>query len=291
MMPRPDRYVSRSDLGWGRSPAAAANPKLGLVIHYDGSNQNLAAKTHAACISYWKNTRAFHTGPARGWADIGYSWGVCPHAYVFEGRGLYKTQAAQPGGNTTYYSVTLMCGPTDTITDVQINAVRQLRAWLMETAGIAGTVKGHRDFVSTSCPGDALYRMVRDGVFSKPATWGGTSSSWEELMLGLKKGDRGEAVEALQELIRLAGHGAALGPAGVDGVYGDGTAEGLRLCRADVGSRALPGYGDQVTGHAFAQLIAAVAKHQATKVSGGSTGGVPRHLEVESLTAKRLTVG
>jgi len=104
-------------------------------------------------------------------------------------------------------------------------------------------------------------------------------------------GRGGEVLEALQELIRLAGHGAALGPAGVDGVYGDGTAEGLRLCRADVGSRALPGYGDQVTGHAFAQLIAAVAKHQATKVSGSSTGGVPRHLEVESLTAKRLTVG
>src|SRR5690554_7884912 len=62
------------------------------------------------------------------------------------------------------------------------------------------------------------------------------------------------------ELIRLAGHGDALGPAGVDGVYGDGTAEGLRLCRADVGSRALPGYGDKVTGHALAQLIAAVAK-------------------------------
>src|SRR5690554_3107703 len=95
MMPRPDRYVTRSDLGWGRSPAASANPKLGLVIHYDGSNQNLAAKDHSACISYWKNTRAFHTGPARGWADIGYSWGVCPHAYVFEGRGLYKTQRSE----------------------------------------------------------------------------------------------------------------------------------------------------------------------------------------------------
>src|SRR5690554_7566630 len=57
-------------------------------------------------------------------------------------------------------------------------------------------------------PYTTLFRSVRDGVFSKPATWGGTSSSWEELMLGLKKGDRGEAVEALQELIRLAGHGA-----------------------------------------------------------------------------------
>jgi len=91
------------------------------------------------------------------------------------------------------------------------------------------------------------------------------------MLIGLKKGDQGEAVKALQEMIRLAGHGDALGPAGVDGVYGDGTAEGLRLCRADVGSRALPGYGDKVTGHAFAQLIAAVAKHQATQV-GGSAG-------------------
>src|SRR5690606_30330973 len=551
MMPRPDRYVSRSDLGWGNSPAAAANPKLGLVIHYDGSNQNLATKDHSACISYWKNTRAFHTGPARGWADIGYcvdeeteilttdgwktfreiapgdlaltlnhstglaewqpildvyvfpaqprtmirmegrthsslttpqhrwpverfyrrtgkkrtrnpdgtwaatgtsprnvqgrertwattetltywdriplaapcadlptepkwsdalvelvawlwteghikpqrrsrlpstgvalyqkegpnaariraalrslfgppvdsfprtgrrtdgqprwrecsnrhlvefhlstdagrmllehapdrvvrfdflrsltraqldlfieislladgnngktvtwknlvqkdrrraeafqfaailagkatslrrlgptsttktdmwlvhlrtktafapkaaaarkgsftiaeerytghvwcvrtpnatwlarragtvyftgnSFGACPHGYVFEGRGLFRTQAAQPGGNSTYYSVTLMSGPSDTITDAQINAVRQLREWLMEPAtSISGTVKGHRDFVSTSCPGGKLYRMVRDGVFSQPAQWGTNSGEDDDEM-------------------------------------------------------------------------------------------------------------
>src|SRR5690606_41402574 len=99
------------------------------------------------------------------------------------------------------------------------------------------------------------------------------------------------AVEVREGRSGWAGQGGPCGTAGVDGVYGDAAAGGRRLCRADVGSRALPGYGDQVTGHAFAQLIAAVAKHQATKVSGSSTGGVPRHLEVESLTAKKLTVG
>src|SRR5690606_27031186 len=175
-MPKPEKYVSRASLGWGASGASYANPKKGLVVHYDGSNQNLAAKDHSACIAYWKNTRKFHTGPARGWADLGYSFGACPHSYVFEGRGLYKYQAAQgtTPGNRDYYSVTLMCGPSDEITDAQVNAVRQLREWLMEPAtSIAGTVKGHRDFVSTSCPGDKLYRMVRDGVFSQPAAWGG----------------------------------------------------------------------------------------------------------------------
>lgn len=178
-MPEPDKLQWRSSFGWpSSSPAGRTDPKRGLVIHYDSANQNLAGKPHSACVAYWKRTRNFHTGPSRGWADIGYSWGACAHGYVMEGRGLFRTQAAQPGGNSTYYSVTLMTGPNDTVTPEQINAVRQLREWLMEPASsISGTVKGHRDFISTSCPGDKAYRMVRDGTFTKPATWGGAAPS------------------------------------------------------------------------------------------------------------------
>jgi len=173
-MPEPDKLQWRSDFGWSKnSPASAANPKSGLVIHYDSSDQNLADKKHEACVSYWKRTRGFHTGPSRGWADIGYSWACCPHGYVMEGRGLFKTQAAQPGGNSSHYSVTLMTGPKDEVTPAQINAVRQLREWLMEPASsIAGKVLGHRDFISTSCPGSKAYAMVKDGTFAKAAKWG-----------------------------------------------------------------------------------------------------------------------
>lgn len=104
----------------------------------------------------------------------GNSFMACAHGNVMEGRGLFRTQAAQPGGNTSHYSVTLATGPNDTITPEQINAVRQLREWLMEPASsIDGAVLGHRDFVSTSCPGDEAYGMVQDGTFAEPAEWEG----------------------------------------------------------------------------------------------------------------------
>jgi hypothetical protein len=163
------QLVKRSAFGWGASGASYAHPTRGLVIHYDGSDQGLADKPHSACVAYWKNTRRFHMGPARGWADLGYSWGCCPHGYVFEGRGLDRMQAAQPGGNTEWYSVTLMSGPSEDPTPAQIDAVRELRAWLMGK-GVGPLVKGHRDFYSTSCPGDRLYRLVKNGTFTKPAS-------------------------------------------------------------------------------------------------------------------------
>ncbi|MET8864684.1 peptidoglycan recognition family protein [Nonomuraea sp. NPDC004580] len=162
------RITPRSAFGWPPSAADTANPRLGLVVHYDGSNQGLAGRPHSACIAYWKSTRTFHTGSARGWADIGYSFAACPHGEVFEGRGLGRYQAAQgtTAGNANWYSVTLMSGPGEDPTPAQIDAVRQLRAWLM-SKGVGGGVRGHRDFVSTSCPGDRLYGLIKGGVFGR----------------------------------------------------------------------------------------------------------------------------
>lgn len=174
--------VKRSEFGWGPSAASAAHPTKGLVIHYDGSKQGLAAKPHTACLDYWVRTRKFHMGASRKWADIGYSFGACPHGKVFEGRGIGRIQAAQPTGNSTWYSVTLMSGPGEAPTSAQIEAVRELRGWLMDK-GVAGVVKGHRDFYSTDCPGTVLYQMVKDGTFAKSpgkTTAPADTTSWTE---------------------------------------------------------------------------------------------------------------
>lgn len=160
------RLITRTEMGWGSSPASVARPTQGLVIHYDGGDQGLADRPHSMCLAYWRRTKAFHVGPAREWADIGYSFGCCPHGYILEGRGLHRVQAAQPGGNSSWYSVTLMSGPGEDPTPEQVDAVRQLRAWLM-SKGVGGAVRGHRDFFNTSCPGDRLYRLVRDGTFTR----------------------------------------------------------------------------------------------------------------------------
>lgn len=253
-MGRPDKYVSRSDLGWGPSPADYANPTRGLVIHYDSSNLGLASKPHSSCVQYWKSTRSFHTGPSRGWADIGYSFFACPHGYILEGRGIRKVQAAQPGGNSTYYSCTLSGGPSENPTAAQIDAVRRLRKWLMADYGVSGTVKGHRDFISTSCPGDKAYALVKNGTFSKEP--GASTGGMEDDMVGLSKGDQGERVKYLQDILMKAGFD--LPKYGADGHYGAETEAAVLAARKSQGSEQ--NFGDRITGWAAAQIMMAFVK-------------------------------
>jgi hypothetical protein len=167
------KLEKRSTFGWPATAAGYAPCKTGLVVHYDGSNQGLAKKPHDKCREYWRNTRRFHMSSARGWLDIGYSFAVCPHGYVFEGRGWQRSQAAQPGGNTTWTSCTFMSGPDEAPTEKQITAFKELRAWL-RGKGLGSAVRGHRDFISTSCPGGKLYTLVKDGSLkgapSRPST-------------------------------------------------------------------------------------------------------------------------
>lgn len=116
---------------------------------------------------------------------------------------------------------------------------------------------------------DAVRRRVRSASviagYGRPDYSGSASSAAgeENPLIGLKKGDSGQPVKALQELCRAAGQGKVLDAhGGTDGDYGDGTAEALRRVRASVGSKAGKGYGDEVDGWAYAQLLVAVARAQ-----------------------------
>ena len=295
-MSLPANYVSRSDLGWGASPAAGATIRSGLVVHYDSGNLNLANRPHADCIQYWRNTRAFHTGPQRGWADIGYSFMACPHDYIIEGRGLSKQQAAQPGGNATHYSVTLATGPAEDIAPGAINAVRRLRQWLMASPrNNAGTVLGHRDFIATSCPGAKAYALVQNGTFAQAPGSVGTINP-EDAVLGTKEGDgllpgpASEAVKAVQRLIVAAGFGDLLGESGVDGRWWHATSAGLLAARQYVGSGVTS--IKSITGESYAQLIRACARREAARAvngldigecncSGNGGGGLELPLDVK----------
>lgn len=161
------RWVTRDDMGWGPTPAVPAPCDQGLVLHYDGVNRQLASRPHSACVSYWQATRDYHVN-TRGWSDIGYSYGACPHGYIHEGRGLRRIQAAQQGGNTSWHSVTTMSGPDEDITALQIQAIRELHNYLV-ARGIGSSQRGHRDFNETACPGDIVYNMLRDGTLSPGA--------------------------------------------------------------------------------------------------------------------------
>lgn len=157
------RLETRRSFGWPLRPQVHhAKCENGTVVHYDGANKGLAKKDHDACRAYWKWCRGFHM-KERGWSDIGYSFAVCPHGTVMEGRGFGFVQAAQPGGNSTWTSVTFMSGPDEHPTDKQVQAYRELRSWL-RSLGMKTGERPHKDFISTSCPGPILAAMVKNGT-------------------------------------------------------------------------------------------------------------------------------
>lgn len=210
------QLVKRSYFGWPESDAHSANPQQGLVLHYDGPGQNLSKKTHTECVKYWQGVRKFHMGASHGWADIGYSYGVCPHGYTFEGRGPKKVQAAQQGSNSTWYSCSLMLGNGEKPTDAQIASVKELRDYLNKEYGNSKTIKGHKDFNNTDCPGTVIYKMIQDKTFSSSVSSGPRD-------LGLN--DSGRDVEDVQKALNTKGRTPKLK---VDGVYGPLTVNAVK---------------------------------------------------------------
>jgi hypothetical protein len=247
-----------------------------LVVHYDSGDQNLADRAHSACETYWNNTRSFHMN-GRGWDDVGYSFFACPHDYILEGRGIDRYQAAQgtTAGNRDFYSVTLATGPGEEIPPAQINAVRRLRKWLIEDHSNNTRVLGHRDFVSTSCPGDRGYGLVEDGTFAQQPGAVLNATGDDVSILGLKHGDgkangNGRRVRALQ-LMLLRINPAFLPVFGADEEYGNETADAVLAVRQSHGSSATN--GNEITSYAYDQIWTSYIR--AAAGPGGGDGDLP----------------
>ena len=81
-------------------------------------------------------------------------------------------------------------------------------------------------------------------------------------MIGLKQGDEGEQVKALQGLLTRSG----FSPGEHDGKYGSKTAAAVLAMRKSQGSSATDGIN--LTGAAYEQLFVALIKKQAQGVKG-----------------------
>ncbi|MEV6817842.1 N-acetylmuramoyl-L-alanine amidase [Nocardiopsis dassonvillei] len=236
----------RSRSSWGaRAPRSISrttwSARRGFTVHHSAGPPTQSVRS----------IQDFHMD-GRQWSDVGYNLLVDDAGTAYEGRGWLVIGAHAAPYNTSHIGVCFI-GSDGDATDAAKRTIRALYDEACERAGRRLSITGHRDLNSTTCPGGDLYQWVRAGMPTNA-----TSTEGDD-MIGLRKGDRGEAVKALQLLIEYAGR--SVGKAGIDGHYGDDTAEGLRLVRQDMDSRAEPGYGDTVTGWAYAQLFAAVTRN------------------------------
>jgi hypothetical protein len=104
------------------------------------------------------------------------------------------------------------------------------------------------------------------GPYDDTSPWGLTTGGGADL-IGLKKGDSGQQVTALQGLLRNAG----FSPGTVDGDYGPATAAAVLKMRKAMGSTATS--GDSFGGWAYTQLMTALAgKHAGKDGARGPAG-------------------
>lgn len=137
-----------------------------LVVHYSAMDADEQAR-HANCAARVRGIQRYHMTSDQlapeGAADIGYSWVVCKHGYVFKGRGWRVLPAATAGANSFTVAVCFLGNDTqgrDDVTPQGRKAIREVLAFVRRNAPNFEAVRGHRDFGATSCPGDELYRFV-----------------------------------------------------------------------------------------------------------------------------------
>lgn len=161
------KLVTRS--GWKARGPKCSEPVPAidaLVVHYSASNADELAD-HANCAGRVRAIQNYHMD-SRDYCDIAYNFLFCKHGYIFEGRGWARKAGATGAANSHTVAVCFLGDDTAGRDDVtragRVAVADWLRAAEKHYPG-AQAVKGHRDFMPTSCPGNELYNWVRTGAW------------------------------------------------------------------------------------------------------------------------------
>lgn len=152
--------------GWGarppKAPMAEHRPRR-LTLHHTAVLLDRDRKAPARLRQH----QAFHMDDRdHDYPDLAYHFMVDRRGNVFEGRDVrFRGDTATEYDPTGHF---LVCceGDYDSQqpTAAQLQSVAAVFAWAAQEYGIAPeSVKGHRDYAKTSCPGDSLHRPIRRG--------------------------------------------------------------------------------------------------------------------------------
>jgi hypothetical protein len=119
-----------------------------------------------------RNIQSWGMGEARNWTDIPYHYIIAPNGDIFEGRDpRVAGESNTPYDTSGHLQINLLGNFSEQDpTPEALESLVRLLAWANREFSIpTDTLKAHRDFAATGCPGDRLYRLVENGMLRSEA--------------------------------------------------------------------------------------------------------------------------
>ncbi|XP_003406514.2 peptidoglycan recognition protein 1 [Loxodonta africana] len=131
-----------------------------IVAHTEGST----CASPALCEQQARNVQYYHMRE-KGWCDVGYNFLIGEDGLVYEGRG-WNTKGAHSGPtwNSKSIAISFMGNYMERVPPARaLRAAQNLLACGVARGALSPRyeVKGHRDVISTTSPGDQLYNIIQ----------------------------------------------------------------------------------------------------------------------------------
>jgi hypothetical protein len=113
--------------------------------------------------AYLRAIQSFHMGPDRRWPDIAYHLLIDLDGIVWEGRSLTVAGDTATNYDPAGHALIAVLGDysRQQPTVAQRDAIVDTVGWLVDSYGCAPeTLRGHRDYAATACPGDYLAALL-----------------------------------------------------------------------------------------------------------------------------------
>lgn len=144
-------------------PMTPQGPPLEAFVHHSDDERGSAFDTLAKQQEHVRYFQTLHMVTMHDWSDIGYHYIIFPpnhrhtRAHIFEGRRVMYTPAAQENHNTRTLAICIVGnGGREPLHEHTRTAIRAL----VHKYPTVKKLGGHRDVVSTTCPGDLIYREL-----------------------------------------------------------------------------------------------------------------------------------
>jgi hypothetical protein len=149
---------------WGaRAPGTGLIPHTieRLTVHHTAAVLTDNSRAPAALRGH----QAYHQ--SLGWPDLAYHMAVDAAGNIYAARPTTARGDTATEYDPTGHFLVVAEGNFDSqpIPPAQFEAVAKVLAWAATTFDIdPSTIRGHRDWASTSCPGEAFYAQIADGT-------------------------------------------------------------------------------------------------------------------------------